>query len=201
MSVMTASRTELPDDRPLTVEDLDLLPDDGNRYELDDGVLVVSPAPAVKHQLVLHRISVLLEQARPAGFLVLPGPGVEMTKYQYRIPDLVVVRAGSVGFDDVSVTKPPILAIEIASPSTAMYDRNRKKDVYAGFGIASYWIVTPSLDKPAVTAFELRRGRYREVAHVTGDEIFAATRPFRIDVVPAALVAGPWQPPAKPDSP
>jgi hypothetical protein len=44
MSVMTASRTELPDDRPLTVQDLDLLPDDGNKYELDDGVLVVSPA-------------------------------------------------------------------------------------------------------------------------------------------------------------
>src|SRR5215472_7621486 len=201
MSVMTASRTELPDDRPLSVEDLDLLPDDGNRYELDDGVLVVSPAPALNHQFVLHRISVLLEQACPADFLVLPGPGVEMTKYQYRIPDLVVVRVGSVGFDDVSLTRPPILAIEIASPSTAMYDGNRKKDVYAGFGIASDWIVTPSLDKPAVTAFELRRGRYSEVACVTGDEVFRATRPFRVDVVPAALVAGPWQPPARRDSP
>src|SRR5712691_2002533 len=35
--------------------------------------------------------------------------------------------------------------------------RNRKKDVYAGFGIASYWIVAPSQDKPTLTAFELRR--------------------------------------------
>src|SRR5215469_11393597 len=103
MSVMTASRTELPDDRPLTVEDLDLLPDDGNRYELDDGVLVVSPAPALKHQVVLHRLSVLLEQARTDEFAVLPGPGVEMTKYQYWIPDLVVVRTDSVGFEDISV--------------------------------------------------------------------------------------------------
>lgn len=193
MSVMTASRTELPDDRPLTVADLDLLPDDGNRYELDDGVLVVSPAPALNHQFVLHRLSIVLEQARSDAFLVLPGPGVEMTKYQYRIPDLVVVRIDSVGFEDLSVTKPPVLAIEIASPSTAMYDRNRKKDVYAGFGIASYWIVTPSLDKPAVTAFELRRGRYTQVAYVTGDEVFRATRPFGVDIVPAALVAGPWQ--------
>jgi Uma2 family endonuclease len=196
MSVMSASRTELPDDRPLTVADLDLLPDDGNRYELDDGVLVVSPAPALKHQFVLGRLTVVLEAARPHDFIVLPGPGVEMSKYQYRIPDLVVVRIDSVGFEDVSVTKPPPLAVEIASPSTAMYDRNRKKDVYAGFGIASYWIVTPSLDKPALTAFELRRGRYSEIAYVTGDEVFAATRPFRVDVVPAALVAGPWQPPA-----
>ena len=193
MSVMTAAGTGLPTDRPLTVEDLDLLPEDGNKYELDDGVLVVSPAPALNHQFVLARLIVVLEAARPAGFLTLPGPGVEMTKYQYRIPDLVVVRDESVGFKDKSVTRPPVLAVEIASLSTAIYDRNRKKDVYAGFGIASYWIVTPSLDKPTVTAFEFRRGRYSEVACVTGDQVFRATRPFSVEIVPAELVAGPWQ--------
>jgi Uma2 family endonuclease len=193
MSVMTASHIELPDDRPLTVQDLGLLPDGPNKYELDDGVLIVSPAPAVNHQLVLQRLSELLGPACPPEYLVLPGPGVEMTKYQYRIPDLVVVRTDSVGFEDVTITKPPVLAVEIASPSTAIYDRNRKKDVYAGFGIESYWIVTPSLDKPTVTAFELRRGRYNEVAYVTSDEVFRATRPFCVDIVPAALVAGPWK--------
>jgi Uma2 family endonuclease len=193
MSVMAAAGTGLPTDRPLTVEDLDLLPDDGNKYELDDGVLVVSPAPALNHQFVLARLTVLLEAVRPAEFLVLPGPGVEMTKYQYRIPDLVVVRVGSVGFEDKSVTRPPVLAIEIASPSTAIYDRNRKKDVYAGFGITSYWIVTPSLDKPRLVAYELRGGSYLQVADVCADQVFRATRPFGVDIVPAALVAGPWQ--------
>src|SRR5258706_2789176 len=180
MSVMTAAGTGLPTDRPLTVEDLELLPDDGNKYELDDGVLVVSPAPTLNHQFVLARLTVLLDAARPAEFVVLPGPGVEMTKYQYRIPDLVVVRVDSVGFEDKTVTRPPFLAIEIASPSTAIYDRNRKKDVYAGFGIASYWIVTPSLDKPTVTAFELRRGRYTHVPYATADEAARVTRPFGI---------------------
>jgi Uma2 family endonuclease len=193
MSVMTASRTELPDDRPLTVQDLDLLPDDGNKYELDDGVLVVSPATAIRHQLVLARLTVMLQAAGPADFLVLPGPGVEMTKFQFRIPDLVVVRVDSIGIEDKTVTKPPVLAIEIASPSTAIYDRNRKKDVYASFGIPSYWIVKPSLDDPRLTAFELRHGSYRQVAEVSGDQAFAATRPFGVEIVPAALVAGPWQ--------
>jgi Uma2 family endonuclease len=193
MAVMTATRTTLPDDRPLTVEDLDRLPDDGNRYELDDGVLVVSPAPAINHQLVLHRLSVILEAARPPEFVVLPGPGVEMSKIQYRIPDLVVLRAGAVGFDDKSVTRPPALAVEIASPSTEIYDRNRKKDVYAGFGIESYWIVTPSLDRPRLTVFELRRGGFAQVAEVSGDEPFKADRPFDVEIVPARLVAGPWQ--------
>jgi Uma2 family endonuclease len=196
MSVMTAAGTGLPTDRPLTVEDLDLLRDDGNKYELDDGVLIVSPSPAVNHQIVLARVYQALVRDCPPEFLVLPGPGLEMSAFQYRIPDVAVVRLDSVGFEDKTVTRPPLLAIEIASPSTAIYDRNRKKDVYAGFGISSYWIVTPSLDKPAVTAFELRRGRYSEVASVTGDEVFRATRPFPVDVVPDALVAGPWQPPA-----
>lgn len=193
MSVMTAAGTGLPTDRPLTIDDLDLLPDDGYKYELDDGVLVVSPPPAINHQYVLHRLSVLLEHAKSAEFVVLPGPGVEMTKYQYRIPDMVVVRVDSVGFEDVTITKPLVLAIEVASPSTAIYDRNRKKDVYAGFGIASYWIVTPSLDKPRLVGYELGRGGYREVADVSGGQAFTASRPFPVRIVPSELVAGPWQ--------
>lgn len=130
MVAMTGARTALPDDWPLTVDDLYLLPDDGNRYELDDGVLVVSPAPALIHQLVVHRLGVTLDTACPPGFQVLPGPGVEMSRTQYRIPDLVVVPFSDIHFGDKTVTKPPVLAIEVASPSTILYDRNRKKDVY-----------------------------------------------------------------------
>jgi Uma2 family endonuclease len=193
MSVMTASRTELPRDRPLTVQDLDLLADDGYKYELDDGVLVVVPPPTIDHQIVLHRLSVLLESARPPELLILPGPGVEMSQHQYRIPDLVVVRIDSINVTDKSITKPPALAVEIASPSTAIYDRNRKKDVYESFGIASYWIVTPSLDAPRVVVLELKRGSYQQVAEVTGDQAFRAIHPFAVEIVPAALVAGPWQ--------
>jgi Uma2 family endonuclease len=177
----------------MTVDDLDLLPDDGNKYELDDGVLVVSPAPAINHQLVLHRLSVTLERACTSRLLVLPSPGVEMSQIQYRIPDLVVVNIDAIGIEDKTMTKPPVLAIEIGSPSTAIYDRNRKKDVYAGFGIASYWIVTPSLDKPRLVAYELRRDAYRQIADVSGDQVFAASKPFPVEIVPSALVAGPWQ--------
>jgi Uma2 family endonuclease len=193
MVAMTDTRTVLPDDRPLTIDDLDLLPDDGNKYELDDGLLVVSPAPANIHQLVLHRLSVTLAGACPATFLILPGPGLEISRTQYRVPDLAVVHADDFEADGKSVTRTPVLAIEIASPSTALYDRNRKKDVYARHGIESYWIVTPRLDKPALTAFELSRGEYQVVAEVSGDDTFRAAKPFACDVVPADLVAGPWQ--------
>ncbi len=197
MVAMTAEKPglldQLPADRPLTVEDLDLLPDDGNRYELDDGVLVVSPAPVVGHQVVVHRLCLALSAACPEDFFVLPGPGVEQSPSQYRIPDLVAVRASSIGFYDKSISRPPALVVEVGSPSTAAYDRNRKKDVYAGFGIASYWIVKPDVGKPSITAFELRRGAYRQIAEATGDEVFKPMRPFPCEIVPSALVAGPWR--------
>ncbi len=197
MVAMTAEKPglldELPADRPLTVEDLGLLPDDGKRYELDDGVLVVSPAPAIDHQLVVTRLITTLTSQVTPGCLVLGGPGVEITMIQYRIPDVVVVRLRDINIDDKSIVKPPLIAIEVASPSTAFYDRNRKSDVYAKFGIASYWIVKPDLDKPSVTAFDLRRGVYRQLAEVTGDEVFKPMRPFPFEIVPSALVAGPWR--------
>lgn len=192
MVAMTEAETVLPPDRPLTIDDLEPLPYNGNRFELDDGVLVVTPPPMAGHQHVVQRLSEILGAARPANFQVLPGLGVQISRVQYRIPDMVVVKAGEVGFKDGSAMKPPALVIEVASPSTAIYDRNRKKDVYAGFGIESYWIVKPDFDKPRLTAFELSGGEYRVIAEVSGDETFSAVKPFACEIVPAELVAGPW---------
>jgi Uma2 family endonuclease len=186
---MTAERTTWPDDRPLTVEDLELLPDDGNRYELDDGVLVVSPAPAISHQVVVSRLTFLLMGQAPAGVEVIAGPGVEMSRVQYRIPDLIVARVADFDLAAKSVTRAPEIAIEVASPSTALYDRNRKKTVYAEFGIPRYWIVAPSLEQPSLTAFALRGGVYEELARVVGDEVFRTDDPFPIEIIPAQLVA------------
>jgi Uma2 family endonuclease len=193
MSVMTAAQFELPADRPLTVADLDLTPDDGCRYELDDGVLVVSPAPVTIHQRVLHRLEVLLEAACPPEFEVLPGPGVAISEIQYRIPDLVVVRSASIGVADKNVTRPPELVIEIASPSTASYDRGRKKTVYAEFGIPAYWIVVPDPDQPSLTACALTRDAYTEAGRAVGAQQFATATPFPVEIVPAALVTARWR--------
>jgi Uma2 family endonuclease len=190
---MTAPQFVLPVDRPLTVADLDLTPDDGCRYELDDGVLVVSPAPMPLHQRVLHRIQVLLEAACPPQFEVLPGPGVAISELQYRIPDLVVVRSGSVAIADQNITRPPALAVEIASPSTASYDRNRKKAVYAEFGIPAYWIVDPDPHCPSLTAYELVGTGYAEVGRAVAEDRFAPAIPFPVEIVPAELVAGHWR--------
>jgi Uma2 family endonuclease len=172
---------------PLTVADLERTPDDGRRYELVDGVLIVSPAPAIRHQVVLLDLAILLRSACPEGLELVPGPGLRMSDITELVPDLAVVRRGDVA--GVRLTEPPLLAVEVRSPSTALFDMNTKRAVYERFGIASYWVVVPDREKPSVIAFELSNDTYKRVARVSGDEPFRAERPFPVTVVPSDLVA------------
>jgi Uma2 family endonuclease len=117
---------------------------------------------------------------------VLAGVGMNITRFQHRVPDLAAVRADS--FETVFQESPPVLAVEVASPRTRLYDRNRKKDIYEGFGISSYWIIAPERDRPDLTVFELHSGRYELAAQVSGDDAFEAELPFPVTIVPARLV-------------
>ena len=186
MGVMTAPEIWADQRRALTVQDMEHMPDDQFRYELDDGVLIVSPAASSLHQRAVTRLILVLGAACPADLEVLAGPGVNISRVQHRVPDVAVVRADSM--ETVFQERPPLLAVEVASPRTRLYDRNRKRDVYEQFGIPSYWIAEPDRDRPELTAFELGDGGYREVAHVVGDEAFQAARPFPVTVTPSALV-------------
>src|SRR5260370_6361509 len=162
MDVMTAPDFWSGQDRMLTVEDMKNMPDAEFGYELDDGVLVVSPAPSTLHQLAVTRLAVILSAACPAEFVVLAGVGVNISKFQHRVPDVAVVRPGSLEsfFQDT----PPELVVEVASPRTRLYDRNRKKDVYEGVGIPTYWIIGPDRDHPELTVFDLCAGASEQTA-------------------------------------
>ncbi len=186
MDAMTIPDVWSGQDRALTVADMADMPDDEFRYELDDGVLIVSPAPSTMHQLAVTRLTVLLSAACPDGLVVLPGVGVNITKFQHRVPDVAVVRAGAL--DSFFQETPPQLVVEVASPRTRLYDRNRKKDIYQGFSIPAYWIVEPSSDRPELTVFELRSGCYEQAAHVTGAEEYRAALPFQVTIAPSQLV-------------
>jgi Uma2 family endonuclease len=186
MSVMTAPDVWADQERALTVADMENMPDDEFRYELDDGVLIVSPAPSNLHQRVVLRLAVVLDAACPPEFEVLAGPGVNISRFQHRVPDVAVVRADAT--ETFFLERPPALAVEVASPRTRLYDRNRKKDVYEQFGIPAYWIVEPDRDKPELIVFELREGRYQEMARAGGDEAFRAVLPFPVTVTPSELV-------------
>ena len=178
MSVMTSV---IPHGRPFTVDDLEGMPDDGNRYELIDGMLLVSPAPSWEHQEVGLSLFAQL-RALAAPFAVQTALDSEVQ------PDVIVARY--VDFRSKNLPVAPLLAVEVLSHSTRLKDRNLKKAHYERIGVASYWILDPA-EPGALTAFELDGdGRYRQVAHVEGDEEFVATRPFAVTVVPARLLDG-----------
>jgi Uma2 family endonuclease len=173
--------------RPFTVEDLDRMPNDGRRYELLDGVLIVSPRPVNAHQEVAAELLGLLRSACPSELRAIPEPAVQMSATTEFDPDIVVIRREHLRA--AKCTEPPVLVVEIRSPSTALIDLGRKKAAYERFGVPSYWIIDPDVRQPSLVAFELAGGQYAEVARVNGDEPFAAQQPFPVKVIPSTLVA------------
>ena len=188
MTVM-ATTQGLPFGRPLTADDLDSLPDDGHRYELLDGTLLVSPAPSRLHQTAQGALFAMLWNVCPTGMEVLPAPfAVRLTVDTEFQPDVLVARSDDLTMKNLPVA--PLLAVEVRSPSTALIDLNLKKAAYERHAVASYWIVDPDLEKPSILAYELGPdGRYVEAAHVAGDDLFRTTAPFPFEVTPAALLA------------
>ncbi|MGH3193872.1 MAG: Uma2 family endonuclease [Streptosporangiaceae bacterium] len=186
MSVVTIAEAWPAVGRPFTVAELDRMPDDGRRYELLDGVLVVSPRPTTIHQVVAGRLCGVLSGTCPEDLCVVPEPAVELGPQTEFDPDLVVVRMRQIG--GAKFTEPPLLVVEIRSPSTVLIDLNRKKAAYERFGVPLYWIVNPDPPQPELTVFELRDGRYALAAKGPGP--FTADRPFTVTMAPADLTGG-----------
>ena len=171
---------------PFTVADLERTPGDGRRYELLDGTLVVSPRPTTLHQRVGFRLAYVLETACPDGFAVVPEPAVQVGRRTELAPDIVVARADEVG--PAKFTEPPLLVVEVRSPSTALIDLNRKKSTYEKFGVPSYWIVDPDPERPELTVFELRDDQYAVEAKTT--QTITLERPFPVTIALASLTSG-----------
>jgi Uma2 family endonuclease len=182
---MTAMVTTLPFGRPLTRADLEDLPtDDGRRYELIDGVLLVSPGPRLAHQEVVGNLYLLLRASCPPHLKVVLAPfAVALSDDTEVQPDLLVAPRDQ--FAVKELPGPPLLAIEVLSPSTRRVDQLLKRDRLQQAGVTSYWLVDP--DVPSVLALELQDGLFVEVAHVSGDQVWEATLPFPMTVVPSSL--------------
>jgi len=176
--------TVLPRSRPLTRADLASMPDDGHRYELIDGVLVVTPAPGFRHQVVLAELNDRLRQGCPEGLTVLFAPfAVALSEDTELQPDLIV--AATADFTSRELPQAPLLAVEILSPSTRRIDLTLKRDRLEAAGCEAYWCIDP--DQLTLTAWHLEHGRFIEVAHVSGDETFETELPFPISIRPAEL--------------
>ena len=172
----------LPWGAVLTEDDLATMPDDGHRYELLDGTLLVTPAPRIDHQRCVGALHALLRDGRQPGHPVLVAPvDVRLSRVTVLEPDILVARTSDL--TEARLEGPPLLAVEVLSPSTRHIDLGAKRLAYEDAGVPAYWLVDP--DGPSLSVLELDAGRYVERATVAGEEPFHAPFPCPVTVVPA----------------
>ena len=169
-----------------TVEMVDALPDDGQRHELIDGELFVTPSPGEFHQDVvlrlLFRLGPYLDTNRHGKLVVSPSDVRRGDYSRNRVqPDVFVIRM-------VNGERPTypyelshlLLAIEVASPGNALYDYQTKRALYLREGVEQYWVVNPEARNVSVW-----RGR-DEPGEVLSNEVqwlpAGATQPLVIQL-------------------
>ncbi|MHA6617371.1 Uma2 family endonuclease [Pseudonocardia sp. DLS-67] len=170
----------------MTLDEWDALPeDDSAHYELQEGVLVVSPKPAKRHQLAVTRLASQMERQLPVDWDVVPDFEVVVQAEgpaTVRAPDLVMVRAevpeNRVSAGDV------LLAAEIISPGSRKIDTHMKHFEYAEAGIPHYWVVDLDPPAPSITVYGLGAPGDGYVESQTATGVLTVHEPFpmRIDI-------------------
>jgi Uma2 family endonuclease len=156
----------------LTYRDLEAFPDDNLRRELIDGELVVTPAPATRHQGVVVALVFALETyRRQRGGRVYPAPtDVYFSDVNVVEPDVLYVKAENVERVEARfVRSAPDLVVEVSSPSTRRLELVRKRELYERYAVPEYWYV--DLDADRVEVYRLRDGRYGTPALLGSGEV------------------------------
>ncbi|MFI5267837.1 MAG: Uma2 family endonuclease [Chloroflexota bacterium] len=164
------------------------LPDDGNRYEVIDGVLYMSPSPSLFHQWIIGEAFAMLREQidkRGLGITFLSPVGVFMPGCDPVQPDLVVVRAADRGIlHDKHVNGVPTVLIEVLSPGNHRYDLETKRQAYAKAGVPEYVIFRPATrDVMVCSQPDESLGDYGHTELLASDrQIELATLPLRANV-------------------
>ena len=153
----------------ITWQDVQQLPDDGNRYEAIEGELYVTPVPSRRHQTIAGELFLRLHE-----LFVVPGHGrlwfaplgVEFPATGEGVqPDLVFVSERRRGvLAPEGLRGAPDLVVEILSPTTSHRDRGIKLRLYERQGVREYWIVDPEASAVDVWRFDAspRHGRFAD---------------------------------------
>jgi Uma2 family endonuclease len=157
----------------LTYDDYVELPDDGNRYEILDGELHVTPAPASRHQIASIELSTILNvfvRANRLGRVLTAPTDVIFADTTIAQPDILFVRAERQSIiTERAVEGAPDLLVEILSPGTSRWDRTIKAAVYARYDVSYYWLLDPDLR--TIELYENDRSSYRLVARESGGAV------------------------------
>lgn len=173
---------------PWTEADLITLPDDGLRYELLEGALIVNPPPSGRHQIVSFKLTKLLDAQMPAGLAAVEAVGVRIPDGSVVIPDVLVADLAALEDAASGVVDPSAvcLVVEIVSPSSQSMDRITKPALYARAGIPAFWRVEPA-DGPAVHIYRLSVDTYSLFGSASLGEPLEVTEPFRATIDVAQL--------------
>ncbi len=162
--------------------------DDGQRYEVVNGVLYMTPAPGIPHQDAVGRFLYYL-----LSYVEFPGRGkvlvapcdVELAPNIVVQPDvLVVLKAHKGRVTKSHIVGAPDVAIEISSPGTATYDRREKYDLYARAGVQEYWLVDPVAQ--VIEVLSLEDGEYQSLGVFEDQNTLISKVVPEISVVPVA---------------
>lgn len=163
-----------------TVSQLHRLPDDGNKHELVQGKLFVTPPPTHRHETIISRLHSLLEpyvQRHHLGRIYRPRAVLRVRPHVEVEPDLFVSPLSAAAtWEEVPR---PILIVEVTSETTRRRDHVEKRQLYVDLGIPVYWLV--DLDERDVRV--VRPGHVDAVADV--DVVWdpeGASEPLRVDV-------------------
>jgi Uma2 family endonuclease len=124
------------------------LEDDGRKYELLSGVVVMSPSPTTKHQQVLMEIAYQVKaflKHSPLGGLY-PETDIRLSADLVYRPELVFIRSERVRANWPRISEPPDLVVEIVSPESRRYDSETKRSDYERYGVREYWLIDPDLE-------------------------------------------------------
>lgn len=173
------------------------IPDDGNFYELIDGVVVMSPSPTPRHQRVAMRISFLIGtylDTNPVGELFAEidvhfGEGTQGGDLVYR-PELVFVRAERLAGMEERITGAPDMVLEVISRGSRRIDTETKRADYERFGVREFWLIDPKRD--SVVFHRLVDGKY-VVIEPNGDTFQSEAIPgFVLDIRRVRESFKPW---------
>ncbi|MBW3638287.1 MAG: Uma2 family endonuclease [Actinobacteria bacterium] len=171
--------TATPHEAQVFPELLAFLDENGLRYEVLDGCVVVTPPATFGHERLDIAIAAQLWNAAPEGVEVLGSNfGYYYDDTSFVMADVTVARTADC--EERGTTVAPLLVVEVLSRSTRRRDVTGKWSIYAEAGVPSYWLVDPV--EPSLTVLTLTDGLYVETERVAGSEPLTVTVPFEVTV-------------------